>query len=582
MTQADPDQNSPQWTQQDDTTRYLCAAAHLDPVFADNAIREFLVEPTRPVPPSPGLDAAAVLGEAVASRVRRKVRDAALLVLMALFVYVAWNDVLLYGWIGLALLLSVPAALGKRGAPKPVSGKAFALGAGLLVLLLVFSGLLTRLWNELESSSSSGSRSRYRDEAVLVESPPDETVWSVLAWVILLLTLGILLADRLVVWRLLTVHFGRGARTRPPLRFLNSDRPLLNLSPSRFLRQLTRHLDTAQEVPPGGAPLVVHRGYDPFVGAGRFRQAWSMVLPLEKLDEETKPDGSPFDELTTESLYERVRAEMAVLQSSTSLSPDRRLRGMRIIDAVYASAKELIGHLGEPATVHYLPDLDRPPNGALPEAEVTELRKQPREWSRYYLCFQVETWNRDLVMAMYLHAAVDESTLYLEWTPCVLPPIRPAYQAIDKLPPDSLRPVGQGVLDWLKLPATVPARILGVLSWLRPLTRERGVIDPDRYGSLSTLREMAAAAEYRNYFQVVDVDRYDKIMESRLVPAISQIMRDAGYSAAQFEQRALMVVNNDVNINGTSNAPIILGGTSSGPISGGTVGQAKPASGGKK
>lgn len=67
----------------DDTTRYLCAAAHMDPASADGAIREFLVEPARPVPSSPGVDAAAVLAEAVAARTRRKLRDLAVVLLLA-------------------------------------------------------------------------------------------------------------------------------------------------------------------------------------------------------------------------------------------------------------------------------------------------------------------------------------------------------------------------------------------------------------------------------------------------------------------------------------------------------------------
>ncbi len=55
----------------DDTTRYLCAASYLDPGYSRRAITEFLVEPTRPVPPSPGLDAGRVLTEAVRARARR-------------------------------------------------------------------------------------------------------------------------------------------------------------------------------------------------------------------------------------------------------------------------------------------------------------------------------------------------------------------------------------------------------------------------------------------------------------------------------------------------------------------------------
>ena len=45
----------------DDTTRYLCAAAHLDSNYANRAIREFLNEETRAVPPSPGVDSATVM-----------------------------------------------------------------------------------------------------------------------------------------------------------------------------------------------------------------------------------------------------------------------------------------------------------------------------------------------------------------------------------------------------------------------------------------------------------------------------------------------------------------------------------------
>ncbi|MGH3839116.1 MAG: hypothetical protein ACRDSF_25975, partial [Pseudonocardiaceae bacterium] len=66
----------------DGTTRYLCAAAHLDEEFCDEAIAEFLVEPVRAIPPSPGVDSAAVLREAVAAQTRRRIRDGLLLALL--------------------------------------------------------------------------------------------------------------------------------------------------------------------------------------------------------------------------------------------------------------------------------------------------------------------------------------------------------------------------------------------------------------------------------------------------------------------------------------------------------------------
>jgi hypothetical protein len=105
----------------DDTTRYLCAAAHLDDDFADGAIREFLVEPTRAVPPTPGVRAGAVLAEAVAARARRKVRDG---VLLALFVLA------LFLFSGTALIVWVVVALGaaSAGAVSKVRADSGALG----------------------------------------------------------------------------------------------------------------------------------------------------------------------------------------------------------------------------------------------------------------------------------------------------------------------------------------------------------------------------------------------------------------------------------------------------------------------
>src|SRR5687767_5429821 len=51
-----PDRSAPPL--RDGTTRYLCAAAHMDAEFAQRAIGEYLIEEVRVVPPSPGLDTA--------------------------------------------------------------------------------------------------------------------------------------------------------------------------------------------------------------------------------------------------------------------------------------------------------------------------------------------------------------------------------------------------------------------------------------------------------------------------------------------------------------------------------------------
>ena len=57
--------------ERDDTTRHLGAAAHLGDRFAGAAIREFLMAPTRVVPPVAVVWAGAVLAEVAPARTRR-------------------------------------------------------------------------------------------------------------------------------------------------------------------------------------------------------------------------------------------------------------------------------------------------------------------------------------------------------------------------------------------------------------------------------------------------------------------------------------------------------------------------------
>src|SRR5215207_6700667 len=90
----------------DDTTRFLCGAAHRDEEFADSAIREYLVEATRSIPRSPGVNTGAVLREAVAARTRRKIRDGLLLALAVVVLFAA-SGTLLVVWLVAASIVAV-------------------------------------------------------------------------------------------------------------------------------------------------------------------------------------------------------------------------------------------------------------------------------------------------------------------------------------------------------------------------------------------------------------------------------------------------------------------------------------------
>ncbi|WP_410645716.1 hypothetical protein [Amycolatopsis sp. lyj-346] len=528
----------------DDTTRYLCAASYLDPAYSRRAITEFLVEPTRPVPPSPGLDAGRVLTEAVRARARRKNYDGLLVLLMAVVIGLLWDNPLLYGWIVLSLLL-VAARAGKSAyALEKINPKTLVvLGVSIVVAWLLLS------YSDEIFESGSRYPSRYDVDDYYEDSSGGDTARTVIGIVLAVVVCVAVTIERWTLWNLLTTRFKRFAGTG------DGGGSLTGVFTEDFRDQLARYQGDATSAEAPGAPLVVYRGYNPFVGAGFRRDAWSMAIPLERLE-----DGEGRPKLTTEALYDGIRTAIADLRNAHALSPDHRLGGLTVTEAVFTPAAELVDHLGEPEAAAYLPDVERPPHTRLGAADVARLRTEPREWARYYLAFQVETWDRDLVLTTFLHVAVDDTTLYVEWTPFMLPPIRAEYRVVDKMRPDSLRPLGQGLLAWLAMPASLPGRIVNLASWIRRPKREPGVLDPDRYGAASTLRELASVNLFTDYFQLVDIERYEKILESRLLPAIGKLLGDAGFSTAKFEEQAAVVINNDITIRGDNRGPITQAG----------------------
>jgi len=529
----------------DDATRYLCAASYLDPAYNTRVLKEFLVEPTRPIPPSPGVDASRVLTEAVRARARRKNYDGVLVLLTLLIIGIAWDQPILYAWIVLSLLLSM-GNLSAAGTPSLLQPVTFRAVVGIL-LVIGFAVLMGFFISEMIDSAGS-SRYRYSSSHSSSSSGDSGTARIVIAILLAFVALIICLGERWTLWQLLTTRFRRGATPAAGggslSGFLTED----------FHAQLARYTKASEPAPEDGAPLIVYRGFNPFVGSGNRTVPFSIATPLERLDDDEDEDGDR-PELTTETLYAHVHAVLDDLRRSGSLSPDRRLRDLKVTEAVFTPAAELIDHLADPDAVHYLPNLYAPPNTALGRTEVDQIRLEPREWSRYYVCTQVETWDRDLVFSAFLHVAVDETTLYFEWTPCVLQPILAHYRAVDRMRTDSYRPFWLGFMMWLRLPIGALGRLGNLVSWIRTPKRENGVIDPDRYGVAHSLRELAAGG-YTDYFQLVDIERYTKIINSRVLPAISTLLEEAGYSATAFEEQTATVINNEISIGGDNSGNI--------------------------
>jgi hypothetical protein len=564
----------------DDTTRYLCAATQLDSGYADAAIREYLLEPTRPVPPSPGFNAAAVLNEAVAARSRRLVRDWLVIALSVGLCFTA-PPVWLLCWAVPLVALAAAAPASRR-----LRAHGWAYQALQVFLVLVGVGLVAPYASRAIESARLENAGLDANGFLVV--PPDHSTRHALAIVLVIALAVVVLVDRYAVWNTLTGRLReRGGDYDTGIRGIHQ---VAHASHNAQVDRVRRAADSASGA--GTTPVVVYRGFSPFVGAGRERSPWSIATaltplppPVPGLTTAAATTGAPArtGSLTSTILYERVREEMSTLIRATPLTPGRRLRQLSLTGLVVASAEELVDHLGEPAVDHYLAGPDQPPKRWVSATETARLRAEPEEWARYYQCYRVETWDRDLVISVFVHLAVDDSTLYVEWTPCVLQPIERRFRAIDGLSRNSPVPLGQALVRLAQVPISLPGRLVHSLRWLRPLPADTDDVartmrvNPDRYGNEYTLRELAASADVHHYLQLADLDRYRKILENRFVLVVSGILREFGYSAAEFDLLARSAGAQNLFIGNTINGPLVTGGTIGTVTGGGTISAAVPA-----
>jgi hypothetical protein len=541
-----------------ETTRYLCAGVHLDPDLADDAIREFLTEPLRAVPPSIAFDAPLVLREAVAARSRRLLRDWLVLVLSLLFFATA-GIALAGGWLAVGLIAVLLHRAGATVRLRLATGRANVrsrrhwlarIGWPLLSCLLS-AGVLIGI--SLLGTAISTALVIYSGGLPTLDSTFLPGVPGV---VFGLLLFGVVVADRFALYSLLIRSFRRGSFTSRPT--------LTEWAGERWLRTLGhRRYQAAFERVDRSGNLVVYRGEKPFVGAGKPYRPISFAIPLEPAN----GSGDDVGGFSLSELYDHIAHELLALRESHSLAPGERLSGLTETEQVIVPASELLVNFGNPMSTLALPDLHQPPPDSVVADRLALLAEDSLEWMRYYRCFRVETWDRDVTLSIFLHLGAGERMLYLEWTPCLLWPVHEQYRRVDEVPIAPLAPLRGGFVDMLRLPYTLPARTVGLFRRLG--TRYRaGAVWPRRYGSLLSLREMGSGDETRNYFQDLDVDRYVKVLQRRMIRAVGEFLEQRKISSTEFVTQAMSVtfnqtyVGSNVNYGVQMNTDVRTGGTS--------------------
>ena len=391
----------------DEATRYLCAATHIDAVFARRALKEFVFDEGRAPAPSTGVDEVLVLRHALAARTRRLHRDISLVALMIVALLVSvWT---VAGWLvwglGLKLLLAgagggVPraasadpadpyrAAEAPRYAPwpaAPTTTPSFAPLARFMALVWGVGGAAV-----IASAAGFAHPFGLTIPDRYHKAGPGSPFW---AWV------GVPLAGVLVAW--LIVLAERLAARHVLVDKLRRDRFATHrwvttetVWARRALAELAARVASDRQVLADPAR--------PFAGAGRqvLRRRWLLETGPIRYD--------------VEDLIERVTDALAA--GVPGLGPEGLLDAVAWDDFVVATGPVLAVGQTTDASLRLLPS---------PRVTGT-----PRVFRR----FRVLADPAETVVTVYLSASAAPGLALVEIHGLVLEPVAAAYRGVDRLP----------------------------------------------------------------------------------------------------------------------------------------------------
>jgi hypothetical protein len=295
--------------------------------------------------------------------------------------------------------------------------------------------------------------------------------------------------------------------------------------------------------------VTVFARYAPFAGYGTTIDSWSFSLNLAKAEE-----GKTVIPFTGHELHDFVAGAVKKIG----------LPGVVVEDRLFVSGLDL-QHGFEPAVKSaILPKELAAPVSRVDDAVLTKLRGDPKSRARPYLTVRVGGWSGELVVTTFLRFALlpQQDLLFVEANHSLLPPVRQRYQAMDRLlgkptarqvfrlAGESLGRVVPAAFGALSRVITAPQAALRRSAKLRRQARE---ISQDRtfnYGATTSLREEAADRRYHRYFQQLDKEMYTKLVERRVMDALTEFMKAHNIDTSDLAQQQTVIMNHGIYVTG--------------------------------
>jgi hypothetical protein len=487
-----------------ETTRYLCAAAHLDENFCSYIMEQIVEEEHRAVGELYGADIVPIVKWCISTRQRTLARNIFLFGLLLIAIIV-----------GIQLIGSRPVYSYDYGYIYTVSPSFWAFLV-LVPLLLIVLSLLSAIPSPILLILY----------VLVIFFAYPMALFFLGAWLIVGIEMGVR-------------YYGSRAQQLSRNSF-RTDAIQVPLEPSleQKLRAGTQNGNT-----------VVYSGYSPFVGAGLNIGGWSFAVDISKgkMKEGVQLRPIPF---RASELYNYVTERVRRLG----------LNNLFMEDKLYVNGQEIRDDR------RFLPQPLARPFQRIPSEMMWQFiePETPSQDIRHYKCIRVTSWRGELILSLFIRFVRVGKNFFIEADYFLLPPLKNEYYGIDTIEPTlTFRKVRQ--LAVASLLATVglwfrsPVKIFFSTfhHWIlarRHKRIERQIMGNPAfdYGAASSLREVASSTGYRRHFQRLDKEMYVKIIEGELLESIITFLDDKNVDTTDLKQRQETILNNGVIVSGGS------------------------------
>jgi hypothetical protein len=292
--------------------------------------------------------------------------------------------------------------------------------------------------------------------------------------------------------------------------------------------------------------VVVYSGFSPFVGAGSDLGGWSFAIDLERGKQGVaKQDPRPFE---LDELYDHVSKVLEDLKF-----PNLRMKRKLFVSGLYVRS--------EP---DFLRSIYDQPVDNVPDDVVTRFADNSSRQVRHYLSVEIVDWNGEIVISFFLRFQKISTKLFVELSAFLLPPLRIDYYNIDKVyPKRRFKDLwGVCIAAMFQAPFLLALAPLATLGRFRAMVTQRGersrlhdLVKADQlfdYGAKASLREIAAGAEWRVYFQKLDKEMHHKILQQQLLDTLVDFLDEHGIDTSEIKERTTHILNNGVIVSGGS------------------------------